>query len=578
MFSALKLIVVLGLISFGFTEAAEKKWWETASFYQIYPRSFKDSNGDGIGDLNGVTEQLSYLKEIGITATWLSPIFTSPMADFGYDIANFTEIDPIFGTMEDFDALITRAKAVGVKIILDFVPNHSSDECEWFIKSAENDPEYKDFYVWHPGKIINGTRHPPTNWISVFRGSMWTWNDKRQAYYLHQFHAKQPDLNYRNPKVREVMKDVLRFWLRKGAAGFRVDAIPHAYEIEADADGNWPDEPRNELVTDPEDYTYLDHIYTVNQPETVELIYDFRKVLDELNEELGGDERILMTEAYAPLDVIMQYYGNATVEGAQMPFNFELISYLEKDSDANHYAELINGWLNLMPAGRTANWVLGNHDRNRVGTRMGEDRIDMMNILLFTLPGCSVTYNGEEIGMTDVWISWEHTVDPQACQSNPNEFERLTRDPVRTPFQWNDGQLAGFTTGNSTWLPVSDNYKLVNVKRERGITMSHLNIFKQLQTLRSETTMRNGDVEVKALSENVLGIKRSYGGQKTFVILLNIMNHVESVNLNAAFSSLTNELTYELVTDKSPRRKGDKAYTDSILLMPKEAVVLSTTA
>lgn len=156
--------------------------------------------------LSGITQQLPYLKEIGITATWLSPIFTSPMADFGYDVANLTEIDPIFGTMADFEALIAKAKAIGVKIILDFVPNHTSDECEWFIKSAARDPEYENFYVWHPGKIIDGVRHPPTTWISVFRGSMWTWHEGRQEYYLHQFHAKQPDLNYRNPKVMDAMK------------------------------------------------------------------------------------------------------------------------------------------------------------------------------------------------------------------------------------------------------------------------------------------------------------------------------------------------------------------------------------
>lgn len=182
-----------------------QKWWEKASFYQIYPRSFKDSDGDGIGDLKGITQQLAYLKEIGIDATWLSPIFTSPMADFGYDIANFTEIDAIFGTMEDFENLLQKAKELNIRIILDFVPNHTSDECEWFQKSLANDAKYRDYYVWHPGKIVDGVRQPPTNWISVFRGSMWTWREERQSYYLHQFHAKQPDLNYRNPAVREEM-------------------------------------------------------------------------------------------------------------------------------------------------------------------------------------------------------------------------------------------------------------------------------------------------------------------------------------------------------------------------------------
>ncbi|XP_013110939.2 maltase A3 [Stomoxys calcitrans] len=556
--------------------AVELKWWQTASFYQIYPRSFKDSDGDGIGDLKGITQELPYLKELGITATWLSPIFTSPMADFGYDVANLTDIDPLFGTMEDFEDLIENAKAIGIKIILDFVPNHTSDECEWFIKSAARDPQYKDFYVWHPGRMVNGVRQPPTNWISLFRGSMWTWHAGRYEYYLHQFHAKQPDLNYRNPKVMEAMKDVFRFWLRRGASGFRVDAVPNVFEIAPDAYGNYPDEPRNPSVNDPEDYMYHEHIYTVNQPETIDMVYQFRQVLEEMDAELGGDERIIMTEAYSPLDILMQYYGNATHEGAQIPFNFELISYLKNESNAYHYDQLINNWLNHMPKGKTANWVMGNHDNSRFPSRLGRDRIDIINMMLLTLPGCSITYMGEEIGMTDVWISWNDTVDPQACQSNPQEYERLTRDPPRTPFQWNDEKFAGFTEGSSTWLPVGENYKMVNVKRERDITRSHLNVYKQLQRLRKEPVFQQGESEIRALNENVLAIKRSLSGHPSYVVVLNINDNVEFLNLNAAFSGLTHQMEYVVVTDRSSIYAGALTYSDSVLLMPKEAIILKT--
>ncbi|XP_034106727.1 maltase A3 [Drosophila albomicans] len=555
---------------------AELGWWRTAQFYQIYPRSFKDSDGDGVGDLNGVTQQLAYLKEIGVTATWLSPIFTSPMADFGYDVANFYEIDPLFGTMEDFDNLLTRAKQLDIKIILDFVPNHSSDECEWFIRSAAGEAEYKDFYVWHTGKVVNGIRQPPTNWISVFRGSQWTWHEGRQAYYLHQFHAKQPDLNYRNPQVVEAMKDVLRFWLRKGVYGFRIDAVPHVFEVAADSTGNWPDEPRNEYVTDPEDYSYLDHIYTTNQPETIDLVYQFREVIDDIDAELGGDDRVLLSEAYAPLDVLMQYYGNSTHNGSQIPFNFELISNININSDAYHYSELIHNWLDNMPSDKAANWVLGNHDQSRIGSRLGADRIDAINMLLLTLPGISVTYQGEEIGMTDVFISWEDTVDPQACQSNEQEFERLTRDPVRTPFQWSDESQAGFTDANTTWLPLADDFKLVNVKRERGIALSHLNIYKQLRALRDEVTLKQGDIQVNALGPNVLALKRSLAGQASYITVLNINDDVEAVNLDSVFTQLSSQLRYVVVNDKSVRRKNDLTFANSVLLMPKEAIVLST--
>lgn len=363
------------------------KWWQTASFYQIYPRSFKDSNADGVGDLkgkylftnsytkiysllftlltltlcvssSGITEKLAYLKEINVTATWLSPIFKSPMADFGYDIANFYEIDPIFGTMQDFEEMMKKAQELGIKIILDFVPNHTSDECEWFKRSAARDPFYNDFYIWHPGQIIDGKRQPPTNWVSVFRGSAWQWHEGRQEYYFHQFVKKQPDLNYRNPIVQTVMKEVLKFWLHKGVAGFRIDAVPHIFEVAPDSSGNLPNEPRNPSVNDPDDYGYLSHIYTVDQPETIDLVYQWRKVLDDFKNEFGGEDRILMAETYSPLEVVMQYYGNATMDGAQIPFNFLLISKLNNNSNAFNYADVINMWLNNMPEGRTANWVV----------------------------------------------------------------------------------------------------------------------------------------------------------------------------------------------------------------------------
>lgn len=555
----------------------ENDWWKSASFYQIYPRSFKDSNGDGIGDLNGIRQSLSYLKEIGVTATWLSPIFTSPMADFGYDIANFTEIDSIFGTMSDFDALLTEANNVGVKIILDFVPNHSSDECEWFKKSAARDPEFKDFYVWHPGKVENGVRQPPTNWVSVFRGSAWKWNEQRQEYYLHQFVDKQPDLNYRNPKVKNYMNEVLRFWLKRGVSGFRVDAVPHVFEIAADGNGNFPNEPRNNWVTDPDDYGYLDHIYTTNQPETIDLVYEWRKVLDGFRAENGGEERILMIESWSSIDIVMKYYGNGTAEGAQIPFNFLIISSLTNASNAYDYAEVINTWLSKMPKNRTANWVLGNHDKSRVGSRMGEDRIDMLNMMIKVLPGCSVTYQGEEIGMTDVWISWNDTVDPSACNSNPSIYEKMSRDPCRTPFQWNNGKNAGFSNGDKTWLPVSPLYPLVNAKREHEIPNSHLNTYKELQALRSENVFQHGDVEVKAVNENVLAIKRSLINEYTYVALLNIMDDVEAINLNAIYDNLSNIMEYVIVSENSVRRKGDSVYTNEIVLLPKEAVLLRTT-
>ncbi|KAI9583062.1 maltase A3-like [Glossina fuscipes] len=553
-----------------------KKWWEIAAFYQIYPRSFKDSNGDGVGDLKGITEQLPYLKEIGINATWLSPIFPSPMADFGYDISNFTDIDPLFGTMQDFEDMVAKANELNIKIILDFVPNHSSDECEWFQKSIAKDPYYKDMYVWHPGKIIDGKRQPPTNWRSVFRGSAWQWHEKREEYYLHQFGKKQPDLNYRLPQVKEMMKEVMRFWLRKGVAGFRIDSVAHVYEVAPNSLGDWPDEPRNMAVNDPDDWSYLQHTYTVDQPESTQLLYEWRKVLDDFQQQHGGDERIIMAETYSPIEVIMKYYGNDTVNGVQIPFNFLLITWLTNASSAYDYAKAIHTWLDNMPNGRTANWVLGNHDQHRLASRLGEDRVDMMNILLLNLPGCSVTYMGEEIGMSNVWISWNDTVDPSACNSNPNIYEKLSRDPERTPFQWSDEYQAGFTTAKKTWLPVALDYAKVNVKEERKVKMSHLDIYKQLQELRKQPTLRHGLAEIAAINNNVLAVKRYLLKDYTYVTLMNINDNRETINLREVFSDLPEEMIYILVTKQSENKIGTRVRISSVQLNPKEAVVLKS--
>lgn len=281
------------------------------------------------------------------------------MADFGYDISDFQAIQPEYGTMDDFDKLVKKCHELGIKLILDFVPNHTSDEHEWFLKSANNDPEYKDYYIWHPGKIIDGVRHPPNNWLSVFRFSAWEWNENRQEYYLHQFAKQQPDLNYRNVNVVEKMKNVLRFWLSRGVAGFRIDAVPHLYEIEADIYGNYQDEPLSNACTDPLSHCYLNHIYTQNLNETFDMVYQWRELIDSFQQLNGGDARILMTEAYVDLERLMRFYaGSDTKKGSHIPFNFELLVKANRESTAIDYKNLIDSWLNVMPKGFHANWVV----------------------------------------------------------------------------------------------------------------------------------------------------------------------------------------------------------------------------
>ena len=262
-------------------------WWEFGQFYQVYPRSFQDSDGDGIGDLNGITDRLEYFKEIGMTGIWLSPIFLSPMRDFGYDITDFRAIQPEYGTMDDFKRLVKRCKDLDVKIILDFVPNHTADDHEWFKKATNpNHPEhkkYKDYFIWNEGRRLeNGTRAPPSNWLSIFRGSAWTWHDTIGAYYLHQFLPQQPDLNYRNQVVKDEMNEVLRFWLRLGVDGFRIDAIPYIFEIDKNSQGVYDDEPKSGYCLDkPLDDCYLDHIHTKDLDETFDIVYEWRRVMEE---------------------------------------------------------------------------------------------------------------------------------------------------------------------------------------------------------------------------------------------------------------------------------------------------------
>ncbi|XP_055694569.1 maltase A3-like [Lutzomyia longipalpis] len=548
-------------------------WWRTANFYQIYPRSFKDSNGDGVGDLNGITEGLPYLKYLGINAIWISPIFASPMMDMGYDISDFYNIHFEYGTMQDFERLLTTAHDLKLKILLDFVPNHSSHENEWFKRSAAGNEAYKDFYIWYPGKEdpSNPLRKvPPSNWRSVFRGSAWTFHEGRGEYYLHQFGYHQPDLNYRNPQVVETMKEVLRFWLDKGVDGFRVDALQNLFEIQLQSNGQYPDEPLSNLTTDEDSFNYVDHIYTMDQPETIEMIYQWREVLDKYTKE-DGNMRTMMAEADPEIDILMKYYGDGIRNGSHIPFNFKMLLYLKNDSNAIDFKERINLWLDNLPEDCVANWVMGNHDRGRIGTRFGINRIDLINMIINTLPGISITYYGEEIGMTDVFVTWEQTVDPSACSSDRDSYEEFSRDPCRTPFQWDSSTSAGFSTSPNTWLPVSSLYQQVNVKVQKSAPRSHLKVYRQLLRLRHTETLQKGSVEIRTHGQNVLSITRRLSGRDTYITIANIGGKRESIDIREIFSG---RLIFHIIAVNSRRREGDSVRGPNIGLEPHEAFIL----
>ncbi|XP_039954323.1 maltase A2-like [Bactrocera tryoni] len=558
-----RFLAALLLCAVGATAADTVDWWESATLYQIYPRSFMDSDGDGIGDLNGITSRLAFFKEIGVTATWISPIYDSPMADMGYDVANFTKIYPVFGTMEDFDALLAKAHELDLKLVLDFVPNHSSDECEWFQKSILREEGYDDWYVWDDGKIDSetGERSPPSNWEAVFGGSAWTWVEERQQYYLHQFLAKQPDLNYTNPAVRERMLEVMKFWLDRGVDGFRMDATNFLVEKRFE-NGTYPDNPIN---TGPGGGGMSGISYTKDQWESTEIIYEWREFLDEYQRVNGGDTRAMIIEAYSEVDVLSNYITNGTHVGGQLPMNFNFVR-LDENSTAETIETQANAWMDVIwTKHKMANWVANNHDNSRLPTRMGESKVDAMTMIIHALPGTSVTYYGEEIGMPDY---------ADACTGDSCGF----RDPERTPMQWNGSKNAGFSTGNSTWLAVNPNYTYLNVKVQRGVARSSLQIFKGMTALKKTDAFKafkeEGGFSYKALSKQVFQVIRTAVDREEYRVLANLGNQIEY------FDGLTNKtMEYVLLNSYSPHRYGHKLdLSGRIYLMPYEAVVLRWSA
>jgi alpha-glucosidase len=451
---------------------AQLKWWQSGIIYQIYPRSFQDSNGDGVGDLKGVTQRLDYLTSLGITAIWFSPIFPSPMKDFGYDVSDYKNVDPLFGTLDDFAELVREAHARGLKVMLDFVPNHSSDEHEWFkaARSSRDNPK-RDWYMWRDPAPGGGV---PNNWKSFFGGDAWTLDEQTGQYYLHQFVSGQPELNWANPDVRKEMADTLRFWMERGVDGFRVDVL---WLLAKDAD--YRDEPRNpDWRPGQNEHNSLLHIYTQDLPLTHEYVRELRSALDEF------DDRMMVGEIYLPIDKLLVYAGTPDAPEAHLPFNFWLILTPWNAADIRKLADDYDAAVTA--AGSWPNWVLGNHDQHRFATRVGQAQYRVAQTLLLTLRGTPTVYYGDEIGMEDGHIPPERIVDPAAL--NQPDVPGLGRDPERTPMQWDSSAHAGFTgSGAEPWLPVAESFTAVNVAAQEGDPESDLNYFRALTKLRRES-------------------------------------------------------------------------------------------
>ncbi|PIP61035.1 alpha-amylase [Candidatus Roizmanbacteria bacterium CG22_combo_CG10-13_8_21_14_all_38_20] len=531
-----------------------KNWSRKAVVYQIYPRSFKDTDGDGVGDLEGIIEKLDYLNDgtnasLGITAIWLNPIYKSPMKDFGYDISDYRDIDPIFGNLDIFDQLVAKAHKRGIKIIMDFVPNHTSSEHPWFQESKKaKDNSKRDWYIWRDPKTDGS---PPNNWLSVFGGSAWTRDEKTGQYYMHSFLSDQPDLNWRNKDVRDEMADVLRFWLKRGVDGFRTDAVYHL--IKDDEFRDEPPNPNYDASRD-EPYNALLHVYSQGRPELTETANTLCNVLGEQSKNI-----YMVSEAYLGLPQMMELY-KACDNSLHAPFNFNLMML---PWNAAAFKKFIDEYEEKLGPDDWPNYTLGNHDRSRLATRLGQDRARLAAMMQFTLRGMPFVYYGDELGMEDVQMPADATIDPWG--KNLPEFG-VGRDPERTPMQWNSNPNAGFSDV-TPWLPVTPDHKEKNVERESRDPNSMLSFFKELIHYRKNSpALLSGSYKpMESDNEHVFVFRRECTSEK-LLIAINFSDSEQIAGLSVDGTLLCN----------THRGKcgGEKIQTTQLKLKPHKGLII----
>jgi alpha-glucosidase len=528
------------------------QWWQHAVFYEIYPRSFADSNNDGVGDLNGISSKMSYLHELGVDAIWITPCYPSPQVDFGYDISDYRNIDPMYGTLNDFDHMVAEGRKRDVRIILDFVPNHTSDQHPWFLdsKSSRTAP-HRDWYIWRDGKAAG---QPPNNWISLFGGSAWKLDPTTNQFYYHFFYAQQPDLNWRNPAVEKVMLDTTRWWYKRGISGFRLDAVDTLFEDPELRDN--PVLPGTNKQGDPN----MDNKYNDNLPEVHEELQKLRKVADEFGAVLIGET---WTSNVEQLD---RYYGAGGNE-LQMPMDF-MFATVNKLSPAEFRQQIAavnsaHGW----PV-----FVISNHDivrsYNRYGDGKNNDAIaKLMGAFYLTLRGTPIMYYGEEIGMENNDPTRKEDVkDPIGRTGWPEE---KGRDGERTPMQWNTSPNAGFSK-NDPWLPVPPSYKTHNVASESKDPNSVLGLYKKVLALRhtNAALLEGSYTALNRDDPNVMSYLRSYKG-KAVLVALNMSANPQKASFNLAPQGFSNA-TFKILIVSSASTKGNEVSLEPFGLMIAE--------
>lgn len=533
------------------TAMADFAWWQRAVIYQIYPRSFKDTSGNGVGDLQGIIDKLDYLVALGVDAVWISPFYKSPMADFGYDVADYTDVDPLFGDLATFDALVAAMHARNLKLIVDWVPNHTSTEHAWFQASRQNQDNPKaDWYIWRDAKPDGSL---PNNWGSVFGGPAWTWDEQRSQYYFHQFDPGQPDLNWRNPAVRAAMYDTLRFWMRRGVDGFRMDVV---YMIWKHPD--MPDQPLNadaQLRGSEDLFGTQQQIYAFNYDGIHDIMRDMRQVLDEHNAFAVG-------EIWLDLHERMTYYAGA--DGLHMPFNFDLIAnanFQVNQWSAGFVREKVDAYEAAVPPHGWPNYVLGSHDVPRLASRVGQAQTGVAAVLLLTLRGTPTLYMGDEIGMVNGDIAPDQVQDPQGKRLGLAH----TRDVTRTPMQWDASAYAGFSSV-APWLPVNADYSTRNVAAQQADPNSLLALYQRLLRLRKGSqALTVGDYRPINAPDGVFAYVRSAADDHKLVAL-NFTGAPQALDLPEAGPLI-------LSTDLA-REQRREHITGQLQLAPNEAVIL----
>jgi len=517
-------------------------WWQNAVIYEIPLISFQDSNGDGRGDLPGLLTRIDYLKWLGVDAVWLTPVYPTPFCDFGYDISDFCGIDPSYGTLRDFDQLVANLHGAGIRLIMDLVPNHTSDQHPWFKESCSNRSNPKaDWYLWADPAINGG---PPNNWLSRFGGSAWQWSSSRQQYYYHSFLTGQPDLNWRNPQVQSAIADVMRYWFARGVDGFRVDASAVLIK-----DRLLRDNPRDPEATEqkppPQRFT---PVFTDDRPETMSCIEMLRAVVDEY------EGKVLCGEVQGKTGRIGHFY-DADRPRLHLPLNFAL---LDSEWTALALQATIDAYYNALPKHAWPDWVIGGHDKHRVASKIGQAQARVLAMMLLTLKGTPFFYMGDELGMERVPIPADQVKDP---------FETLVkgydlgRDPERVPLRWDDSAGGGFTTGEP-WLPLGD--PLRNVAALRADEQSLLNLYRELIALRRRSPcLRAGDYHPLRARSDVLAFRRVLGADE-MIILLNIAPEPRRWDWQGRGRCLV-----------STHGRRDQTMQDAIQLHANEALVLA---